>query len=125
MNKEGLKNLILYGIFGVMAAVIEYGIFSLLLACTPLHVTIINVIGQVCGFTFSFTTNTFLNFKKADKLFRRFVSYGAICLIGMSFTTFVLGLLESVIEPHLLKLCCMIFVALVQFVLNKLITYKN
>lgn len=125
LHSENLKNFVLYGIFGVLAAMIEFGVFSALIAVKVIPEELVNVIGQLCGFAFSFTTNTFLNFKKTDKLFKRFLSYGGICLLGLAFTTVVIALLKNVVEIHALKLCCMVFVAFAQFVLNKLITYKN
>lgn len=121
---ETFRNLILYGIFGVLAATIEYSIFGILVHITTIPAEIVNVIGALCGFAFTFTTNTFLNFKKTDNIMKRFISYGSICLVGMVVSTFVIAVLKNVMNLMVLKLICMIFVSIMQFILNKIFTYK-
>jgi len=119
------KNLFLYGIFGISAALVEYGIFALLINATSLLPEVVNVIGALCGFAFSFSTNTFLNFKKTDNIFKRFISYGLICLTGIIFSTSIISLFKNLMNLLLLKALCMIFVSIVQFILNKKITYRD
>lgn len=119
------KNLFLYGIFGLSAALVEYGVFALLINVTSFYPEVVNVIGALCGFAFSFSTNTFLNFKKTDNLLKRFLSYGSICLVGMVFSTLIISLLKNSMNLMLLKALCMIFVSIIQFILNKKITYQD
>lgn len=121
---ELFQNLVLYGFFGVVAALIDYGVFSLLVAFGGLAPEIANIISAVCGFAFTFITNTFLNFKKKDKLLRRFLSYGVICLVGMVISTTTISLLKDFMNLYLLKALVMIVVSLLQFVLNKVVTYQ-
>lgn len=125
ITKTNIRQLFLYGIIGGGAAILDYGIFYLFqtkIQRVPPEAA--SIIGQAVGFLFSFFLNTFLNFKKSDKLFRRFLSYLSICLIGMAISTLIIFLLKSVINIFILKLACLVFVSLMQFVLNKLITYK-
>ena len=123
---EKFRNLILYGIFGAAAAVIDYAVYSLLMyfkiTATP---EFASLAGNLCGFAFTFLTNTFLNFKKSDKLFSRFVSYGLICLVGTAVSTLIIWLFKEFINEYLLKAMAMVIVCLLQFILNKCITYKN
>jgi len=119
------KNLFLYGIFGMFAAFLEYFVFALLATATSFQPEIVNIVGSLCGFTFSFTTNTINNFNKTDKLFKRFLSYGTICLVGIVFSTFVIWLFKDIINLLLLKALCMLFISFVQFILNKKITYRD
>lgn len=119
------KNLFFYGIFGVSAALVEYGVFAFLISVTNLIPETVNIIGALCGFTFSFSTNTFLNFKKTNNLFKRFLSYGTICLAGMAFSTLAISLFKNSMNLFVLKAICMVFVSIVQFILNKKITYRD
>jgi len=119
------KNIFLYGIFGASAALLEYGVFAFLISHSNIYPELVNILGALCGFTFSFSTNTFLNFRKTDNLFARFSSYGLICLIGMVFSTLIISLLKNSMNLLLLKALCMVVVSIVQFIANKKITYRN
>lgn len=119
------RNLVLYGIFGVLAAILEYSVFGVMIHITNIPAEIVNIIGALCGFVFSFTTNTFLNFKKTSNIIKRFLSYGSICVIGMALSTLLIATFKNILNLMVLKLLCMIFVSVMQFILNKKFTYKN
>lgn len=127
---ELLKNFALYGFFGVCAAVIELGVDKLLYL-TPLWPMLVTVIGAIVGFFFTFTTNTFLNFKKTDNLLSRFLSYALIAGIGIAFKALVMFLcytvynINATISQFVMNVILVFFVAAVQFVFNKLFTYKD
>lgn len=123
---KSMKNFTLYILIGAAAAVMDYGVFFL----AENHIHGINpefasVIGQAAGFLFSFFFNTFYNFKKTDKLFKRFLSFFTVCLIGMVISTIIIHLLKTSINVYILKAACLILVSVIQFILNKLFTYKN
>lgn len=122
---ETFRNLVLYGIFGVLAAILEYTVFGVLVHVTNIQAEVVNVIGALCGFAFTFTTNTFLNFKKTDNIFKRFISYGSICLAGIAVSTLLIAVFKNIMNLMVLKLLCMIFVSVMQFIFNKMFTYKN
>ncbi len=123
---ELLKNMFLYAFFGGLAAVIDYGISAFLFAFSIVaNDFLASIIGNICGFLFTFTTNTYLNFKKTDKIFARFVSYGIICLLGMGISSCILYLMNGVTVFYISKLIALFVVSAIQFVLNKLITYRN
>ena len=122
-NKEFFKNLVLYGVFGGIAAGIDYGVFSLLIGLLDMSPVIANIAGAVCGFIFTFVANTFFNFKKTSGIFRRLLSYGIICLIGMGISSGVLFLLGDVMNVFWLKLLLLAAVSLLQFFLNRRFTY--
>lgn len=123
---ELLKNIFLYAFFGGMGAVIDYGLSALMFGTALIaSQQIASIVGNVGGFLFTFSTNTWLNFKKTDKLFARFVSYGIICLIGMGISTLIITLLEGRVSFFISKAVALVIVSAIQFVLNKLITYRN
>jgi len=120
------RNLLLYGIFGATAALIEYGVFSLLtLKVFTSRPEISNIIGALCGFAFTFSMNTFVNFKKTKRLFGRFLSYALIAAGGMAISTGLVHVLKDAMNIYLLKGILLVFVSLLQFILNRLITYRN
>ncbi len=121
-----LRNLILYGLIGGGAAVLDYGMFTLVNIITGdnLH-EISSLCGQALGFVFSFTLNTFINFKKTDKLFARFLSYLAIVIIGMVISTLIIHLFDDVMNVYILKFISLVVVSVIQFILNKTITYNK
>ncbi|MEG0614219.1 MAG: GtrA family protein [Oscillospiraceae bacterium] len=125
-RKIDVKQFTLYIIIGIVAAVADYGIFYFLEKSTPkISPEFASVLGQLLGFLISFFLNTFYNFKKTDKLFRRFISYFTICLVGMVISTVIIHALKGKIDIFVLKFACLILVSVIQFLLNKLITYKN
>ncbi|MBP3703822.1 MAG: GtrA family protein [Lachnospiraceae bacterium] len=125
-----LKNIFLYGFFGVCAAVLELGVDKLLYL-TPMWPMVVTVIGAVAGFLFTFTTNTFLNFKKTDNLLKRFISYAMIAGVGIAFKAFVMLLcyqiynISDTVPEFIMNIILVFGVAAVQFVFNKLFTYKD
>lgn len=119
-----LKNLIMYGIIGIGGAIVEYSVFSLLML-TGLIPEISNIIGAVLGFAFTFNMNTFFNFKKSNKILKRLLYYGLICFFGMVFSTYMIYLFKNSINIYMLKAFLLIFLAIIQFLLNKFITYKD
>ncbi len=120
------RNLILYGIFGIIAAVIDYGTYVILVRFGIIAIPeAASLVGNLCGFVFTFLTNTLLNFKKKDAFFRRFVSYALICLLGSAVSTFLIYLLKDFINIYILKVGVMIIICTAQYLLNKLITYRN
>lgn len=119
-----LKNFVLYGFIGIGGAFVDFLVFSLLVRFM-VSAEISNVLGAICGFGFTFSINTFFNFKKTDKLLKRFLSYGSICLVGMLFSTLMVALLKNSMNIYLLKILLIIFVASFQFALNKKITYRE
>ena len=121
-----LRNIFLYGVFGVLAFVLDYSV-SLGLAKTVMKEVpeAASIIGNIAGFIFTFTTNTFWNFKVKGKFLARAASYGGITLLGMGISTACIHLFKNSMNFALLKLIVLVFVSAMQFVLNKLITYNE
>ncbi|MCM1330508.1 MAG: GtrA family protein [Ruminococcus sp.] len=123
---EKFRNLILYGMFGVIAAGIDYGVFFILVYTGAVDVPeIAGVIGNVCGFIFTFLTNTFLNFKKKNAFFRRFLSYFIICACGWGLSALLMNIFKESVNVYILKIGIMIVVMFFQYFMNKYITYRK
>lgn len=126
MRYPVLRNILLYGIFGAAAFVIDFGVFTLLTKTVIKSVPeIASVIGNVVGFIFTFSTNTYWNFKKKDKILIRIISYGLITLLGTGVSTLGIHLFKDSVNLYLLKCIMLVLVSAMQFILNKYITYNN
>ena len=120
------RNLILYGFFGAAAAGIDYLVYILLVYFNIFaYPEIASITGNLCGFIFTFLTNTLINFKKRDAYLKRFISYALICIAGSAVSTLLIYLLKGFINVYILKICVMMVVCGTQYLLNKFITYKN
>lgn len=124
--KRSYINFILYLFIGGGAAVIDYGTFFIFEKNVPsITPEIASLIGQAIGFLFSFFLNTFINFKKKDKLFKRFLSYLCVTIIGMVISTFVIMQFKEQMNVLVLKFITLVGVSMIQFALNKIITYNK
>jgi dolichol-phosphate mannosyltransferase len=118
-----LRNTLLYVLFGVLGLAVDFSTFSLLL--NVFNEEISNVLGAGFGFAFTFTANTFLNFKKNDRLVLRFFSYLAICLVGVAVSTGLISVLKHMMDVHVAKILAMSVSFFIQFTFNKTVTYKK
>ena len=121
------RNLILYGIIGGFCAALDFGIYTLLCHFDILPYLWANVISTHIGIFTSFFLNRSLNFKVKDKTPQRFLSFYAVGLTGLSMSSFMLWLMVDKVGWNELvcKLITIVFVSLMQFCLNKYITFKK
>ena len=119
------RELILYGIIGGFCAALDFGIYTLL-SQVILYLWA-NVISVHCGIILSFLLNRQYNFKVKDKPVRRFSIFYLVGLSGLGLSELLLFLMgEKAGWNHLLaKLLTIVVVALYQFELNKLISFKK
>lgn len=126
MKKNGARLFGMYLLIGGGAAILDFGTFFLL-EKNLVHVApeLASIFGQLVGFMFSFFFNTFGNFKRTDKLFKRFLSFFGVTLFGMIISTVIIHAFKDNIDIFILKFLCLIFVSTLQFLLHKLITYRK
>lgn len=86
-----------------------------------------NFISVNCGLTVSFICNTFIKFKKADNLVKRGGYFFIIGYIGMSISMVFLHyrVIFINISESLTKLISTAISGLMQFTLNKVITFRE
>lgn len=121
------RNLILYGIIGGACAALDFTIYSLLCHFELLPYLWSNVVSIHCGIICSFFLNRTYNFKVKNKSFQRFLSFYAVGLIGLGISELMLYLMVEIKSWNeiVCKLISIVVVALIQFVLNKYITFKT
>jgi putative flippase GtrA len=121
------RNLILYGIIGGFCAALDFGIFTLLCYYEVLPYLWANVISTHLGIFTSFLLNRSFNFKVKDKIPQRFLSFYAVGLTGLGLSSLMLWLMVDKMkwDELVCKLITIAVVSLVQFVLNKFVTFKQ
>ena len=121
------RNLIVYGFIGGFCATLDFAIFTLLCHFEIMPYLFANVISTHIGIFTSFLLNRSYNFKVKDKTLLRFLSFYAVGLIGLGLSSILLWLMVDKAQWNKLvcKLITIVVVSLVQFVLNKFVTFKQ
>lgn len=131
---EKYKELVLYGVVGVMTTVINLGIFyiaSLFLGKELIAINIANILAWVGGVSFAFIANKLIVFKsksfEKEKLIKEILSFVAARVASLGFEVLVLnvgiGLLE--IDEMVCKVVAQVGIILMNYVLSKYIIFKK
>ncbi len=120
------RELFFYGIIGGISAFLDFCVYTLLCKANVPYL-IANVIGVHCGIICSFILNRHYNFKVKDKTKKRFFSFYMIGLAGLAISSLMLYLLvdNNHFNEIYSKIITIITVAIFQFCLNKLITFRK
>ena len=121
------RNLILYGIIGGFCATLDFCIYTALCYCDIMPYLWANIISIHVGIFMSFFLNRSFNFKVKDKTPQRFLSFYTVGLTGLGISELMLYLMVTIggMNELLCKLVSIVVVALIQFLLNKYITFRN
>ena len=121
------RYLILYGLIGGFCAALDFGVYTLLCEFDVMPYLWANVISIHIGIFTSFILNRQINFKVKNKTALRFISFYNVGLVGLGISELMLYLMVTVEEWNELvcKLISIVVVALIQFVLNKYITFMQ
>lgn len=116
-----------YMLIGTLASAIDCTCYILLSRLLGVWFIFANLISVNIGVTVSFFLNTFRNFKKPERLFARAFSFYAICYIGLALSMVILWISTSALKlPDIpAKIIAMATVGILQFFLNKTITFRE
>ena len=119
-----LKEGFFYGIIGLTTSTIDTLTFFGLREI-GVNLFVANFVGINVGIALSFLLNTFLNFKQTDHLIKKALSFFSVGYIGLCISMFIMWLFVEQLHwnEFWVKIASIIIVAIIQFVLNKLITY--
>jgi putative flippase GtrA len=86
-----------------------------------------NLMGYACGTLISFILNRAVTFAVKDQIVKRFFLFIGVATCGFLFTTFLLWLFITILswDAMLSKVLTLPFVLMLQFTLNRLITFKT
>lgn len=122
------REFILYGIIGGFSASIDFIVYTLILLAWPqVNVIVANAIGVVCGIATSFVLNRQYNFKVKDRTVRRFMIFFTVGIVGLIISSVMIYYTVDCLgwNKLLAKLMTIFIVSLIQFLLNKTITFKQ
>lgn len=121
------RNLILYSIIGAMSAGSDFLVFTILIERISIYYLSANIVSTLCGIVMSFTLNRHYNFKVKDNVLFRFVIFLSVGLSGLALSSVILyTMIDIWLQNELLsKFVALIVSVLVQFTLNKCITFRE
>jgi len=121
------EQLIKYGIIGCCCVGLDFLVYSFLVQIIKMPYLYANVISVHCGIFTSFFLNRHFTFKVENRVLLRFISFYTIGLIGLAISSGLLIFLVEKIKLNELisKVFTVIVVALIQFMLNKYISFRN
>lgn len=148
LKSNSFRQLIKYGIVGTIGFAIDLGIYYILvvkfevnypfapfisdllggnMSVKMLNIDTSYIIGSAVAIVNNFILNSYFTFKVTDKKLKRFASFAGIAAIGLvigtMLITFFIGVLGM--DEMLAKIIATIIVALIQFVVNKFVTFKK
>jgi len=112
---------------GAVAAGTDSGLYFLLTRKFGIWYLAANFMSVNIGITISFMLNSFVNFKKSDRLFRRAVFFYGICYVGMLISMSVLFTGTKILgfSDVPVKIAAVLMAGTVQFLFNKFVTYER
>lgn len=127
IQSESFIQLVKYGLIGILGLIVDFGIYMLLTILLKMNPELANFISSSCGLINNFFWNSFINFKVHDHLFKRFVEYYIVGQITTLFTTICLFIFVNLLyqDKIIVKVIATIIATLLQFGVNKTITFKK
>ena len=116
-----------YCLIGCSGALLDLLIYSFLINVFFIHYLIANVISVFVGITNNFFFNSYLNFKRTDKLLIRYFSFCFIGILGLVISEILLYVLIEmcVLNTIFAKIVIIFVITIIQYTLNKLLTFRN
>ena len=123
---ENNRQFLTYAAIGAVGAGLDFIIFIVLNQKLGVYHLYANIISTMAGITTNFFLNIFYNFRVRDFLWQRFLSFYAVGLLGLLLTSGLLYLFTDLLgfHPVIVKLGTLIVVLIVQFTLNKYISFR-
>ena len=121
------RNIILYGIIGSCTATFDFLIFTGLVQGFRIHYIVANFISCTTGILCSFLLNRKYNFKVTDHTFRRMAIFFSVGIFGMFLSSVILHFcIDNLQWGELIsKLTSIVIVVIIQFFLNKYISFRE
>lgn len=121
------SSFIKYALVGVVGLVVDMGLFYVFYELVHINYILSNIMSSSLAVVNNFILNSFFTFKVKDKLFYRFISFFSIALAGMAISS---GMLVVMIDgmhwnSMISKAIAVFFVALIQYYVNKKLTFSE
>lgn len=112
---------------GFTGATLDYIIYLILFNKLGVSPDIASFLSMSVSIVNNFIWNSKFNFKKTDNFKRRMISFYAVGIFGMILTSLVINITYYVFhfDANIVKLVMIPVIAVIQFILNKKISFKN
>lgn len=127
VKEEAFIQLVKYGLIGVLGLIVDFGVFTLLSVVFRWNAELANFVSSTCGLINNFFWNSYTNFKVHDHMLKRFIEYYLIGQITTLFTTLCLFIFVTKLHQNqiIVKVIATLIATLIQFVVNKIFTFKK
>lgn len=121
------RSFILYSIIGFSGASLDFILFLVFTNIFEWNLFFSNILSVSFGVINSFVLNVLFNFKVRDRLLIRFLFFYSIGMVGLGLSTLILKIFVSDLgfNRSIVKLLSIIVVVIVQYTLNKAISFRN
>lgn len=128
-DKEKMKEIIVYGIFGVLTTIVSFGSFSILrYIFINTNESILNIISIILAIIFAYVTNRKFVFKSKEKNILKeaglFFMSRAFSMIFEMVTFFILNELIKM-DGLIAKAIVSFFVIIINYILSKIIVFRD
>lgn len=119
--------LILYFFIGASASLLDVAGFYLFHSQMGIISTLATTYSVAIATVYAFLLNSYFNFKKTDRLLIRLLSYTFVSGIGLIISAIMLFILNVKLgfDGNLIKILSLPIVFVVQYVLNKKVTFQS
>lgn len=121
------RELVFYCMIGCTGAAIDFVLYTIFTGWIDMHYQLANFLSVSFGIINNFFLNYFFNFKTKDRMMTRLASFYSVGMFGWALSAFLLWILVErfCINSIIAKLATIILVTVIQFCLNKFITFRK
>lgn len=121
------RTFVVYCAIGLTGVTLDYCAFYGMVNWLGVQYLLANAISTSLGILNNFLLNSFFNFKVQDRWLGRLVSFYCIGLLGLAVSSAMLFVMVSKmgVNPNYSKLATLIVVVVLQYNLNRLISFRK
>jgi putative flippase GtrA len=121
------RQFLLYCVIGASGVLLDFCTYSLLLNTAAFNYQAANAAGYAAGTLLSFFLNAHFNFQTRDRLPLRLLLFSTVALLGWTASAVLLYLMVARfgVNKYWAKLGTLVVVLLLQFNLNRLISFRK
>ena len=121
------RSFVVYCVIGVSGVALDYASYFVLVNWIGVYYLLANAISSSLGITNNFLLNSFFNFKVKDRMLVRFVSFYCVGLLGLAVSSAMLFVMVTLahMNPNYSKLWTLAVIVLLQYNLNRLISFRK
>jgi len=127
IKNKTLRKLIKYGIIGFTSFLIDFVVTYYLKENLKLNQMLANTVGFCTGACYNFLFNKFWSFRSNNNIFREFVVFSMIALVGLGLNSLVILFFNGVLEVnfYVCKVIAVVAVFFWNFSMNSRFNFKS